>query len=452
MTLVSRLRALLALAALAAAVPAQAGEARPALPAERVTALEAELQRVRAELRQAAERLAQAEAARVAAEQSAAAEAQRLSALETALQQLEQSVARLTEEQRQTGDTLDRMSEGEGRRPTLTVYGTLDGSKYRGQNSILDAQAFELVLSGRPRPRLGFFAELEFERVAGVGGERGGEIVVEQAYANYAFSSAFNLRAGALLVPFGNVNIDHYAPRRDVVSRPLVAYVVAPSDWTDNGLGLYGRAVFGASWVLDYETYVIAGLGGTIDALGTRRARQGYGVDNNNDKALVGRFALGRSGRFTLGLSGYTGKYDDANRRRLNGWAADALAQFGPLKLTGEYDAMLADRGPERATRLRGFYGRAVIDFGRALLVKTIARGFDEPRLQGVFQYDEVRVDGPFEGAFIRNRERRTTLGLNFRPAREWVLKLNWERNRSQGRPLLQGDAEGFVGSIGFVF
>lgn len=452
MTHVTGAGAALAAALLASAPPVEAAETRPSPPAERVAALENDVQRLRAELQQTAERLAQAEAARAAAEQAASAEAQRLAGLEAALQQLEQSVAKLSDGQGQAEDTLDRMAEGEQRRPTLTVYGTLDASKYAGRDSLLDAQAFELVLSGRPRQRLGFFAELEFERVASVGGERGGEIVVEQAYANYTFTAAANLRAGVLLVPFGNVNIDHYAPRRDVVSRPLVAHAVAPSDWTDNGLGLYGRAVFGSSWVLDYEAYVVAGLAEPIDALGARRARQGYGVDNNDDKALVGRLTLGRPGRLTLGLSGYTGKYDDAGRYRLNGWAADGLAQIGPLKLTGEYDMLRADRGPAPAARLRGFYGRAVVDFGRNLLVRSIARGFDDPRLQGVVQYDEVRLDGPLDDAFVRNRETRLTLGLNFRPSREWVLKLNWERNRTDNLPLLQGDARGFVGSIAFVF
>lgn len=443
------------LAAVAWLGPATPSRAVPAhAPDERVAALEAELRRLRDALAAASERLAQAEAARAAADEAAAAETRRLAALEAALQQLEQGLARLAGEQGRAGDALDRAAEAEGRRPTLTIYGTLDGSKYRGRRSILDAQAFELVLSGRPRPRLGFFAELEFERAAGVGGERGGEIVVEQAYANFTFNPLFNLRAGVLLVPFGNINIDHYAPRRDVVSRPLVAHVVAPSDWTDNGLGLYGRTVFGSSWVLDYEAYVIAGLAEPIDALGTRRARQGYGVDNNDDKALVGRFAWSRAGRFTLGLSGYTGRYDDAGRRRLNGWAVDGLTRFGALTLTGEYDELRADRGPERAARLRGFYARAVVDFGRRLLARSLARGFDDPRLQAVAQYDDARLDGPFgeRAVFTRNRERRLTLGLNFRPSREWVLKLNWERNRAGELPLMQGDAQGVVGSIGFVF
>jgi len=439
----------LALCLAALARPCVASQPEPRTLEERLAAVETEISELRAELARLLELLTHEAGA---APETTSQALDRATALEAQLARLELELQKLEAEQRTTADAANRLSEAESRRPSLGVYGVLNFVEYEGTNSILDGHAFEIVVSGRPHPRLGYFAEIEFERAAGVGAERGGEVVLEQAYANYRFWEALNLRAGVLLVPFGNVNIDHYAPIRDVISKPIVSYIVAPSDWTDNGLGFFGRQLVGNSWLLDYEAYVVAGLGEPIDAFGTRNARQGYGVDNNDDKALVGRLTFNRLGRFQLGLSGYTGKYDDGNGLRLNGWAVDSLALLGPLKLTGEYNSMTGDGGPEPDARLRGFYVRAVLEFGRELLSMSIARGFDAPKLQLVFQHDDVKTEGRLGDGFGRNRERRYTVGINFRPSEQWVLKVNREWNSTENQPLVHGDRDGWLGSIGFVF
>jgi hypothetical protein len=400
-----------------------------------------------------------AEAERLEAELSAVRQAapapdqDRVRALEAELARLREELRRLAEESKETAAAVDSLARAEERRTTVTVYGNLEATAFSGQHALLDGRNFELVLSGHPHKQLSFFAEIEFEQTAGVGGPRGGEIVVEQAFANFNFASLLNLRAGVLLVPFGNVNIDHFAPKREVVTRPLVSYVVAPSDWTDNGLGIYGKKLLGTSWLLSYEVDLVAGLSSEITGQGMRDARQGYGVDNNGNKAVVGRIALNRASRLEIGLSGYTGNYDDLDLKRLNGWAVDALALLGPVKLTGEYNQFVADRAPERDTRLRGYYVRAVWDFGRSLLARTpLGRDFDEPRLAVVAQHDQVWLEGPVGTEFQENQERRDTLGINFRPSTQWVLKLTYERNATSGQALVRGDRDGWAGAIGFIF
>ncbi len=437
---------LLALAALPQGAQAAS---RPPEP-DRVQALEGQLRQLQATV-EALRRDLDASRQQLATDTVAAFEA-RLQALAAQLAELRQQLEAEAAERQRTAQQADQLAEAEAHRTNLTVYGDFQATSYQGQDALFDAKAFELVLSGRPHARLGFFAEVEFERVAGVGGERGGEVVVEQAYANLAFHPALNLRAGVLLVPFGNVNIDHYAPQRDVISKPLTSYVIAPSDWTDNGLGFYGRVPLSEAWRLSYETYAVAGLSSQIDATGTRAARQGYGVDNNSNKALVGRAALNRLGALELGLSGYTGKYDDANRQRLDGWAADGLLRVGFLRLTGEYNWMRADGAPHADTLMRGFYARAVLGFGRHLLPKPLTHDFAMPEWAAVVQYDQVTLEGSADRVPLRNRERRTTFGLNYRPTPQWVLKLDYELNDAEGQPLVSGDADGWLGSIGFVF
>ena len=376
--------------------------------ADRIRALEAEMARLAAEIRAAAR------AGRTGPRFPSVTRAR--SAVEPEIKRLETELQRLAEEVRQASAAADGLSQAEQRRINLTVYGDLQVADYRGENAVFDGRTFELVLSASPHRRLSFFGELEFEQAAGVGGPRGGEIVVEQAHASLKLWPMLNFRAGVLLVPFGNVNTDHFAPKREVVNKPLVSYVVAPSDWTDNGLGFYGSQLMGSAWLASYEAYAVAGLGSQVNGAGMRDARQPYGADNNGDKALVGRVAISRGSGLVVGLSGYRGAYDDAGQQTLAGWAVDSQARLGRLKLTGEYNEFRADRAAEPQARLRGYYLRAVLDVGRSLLRRTfLGRDFDEPRLLLVGQYDQVVLDAPVGGAV--GAQPRTTADRRPEPA-----------------------------------
>jgi hypothetical protein len=429
--------------------PAAGANTRLSELEQRIRALEAALSALRAQFGASA-----GEATGLAAIEA------RLAALEAGTRELAVEAARLRAEaeaekaaQAELADAVDRAAQAEAEKLDLSVYGALDVSAYEGQDAEFDGKAFELVISGRPHKRLGVFAEVEFEQAAGVGGARGGEVVVEQAYANLVFTPAFNVRGGILLVPFGNVNLDHFAPRRDLVNKPLPSRAIAPSDWTDNGLGLYGRIDAGPDWRIGYEAYAVAGLGEPIDARGTRAARLGYGADNNANKALVGRVAVSRLSRLELGVSGYQGRYDAAGEQALAGYAVDALVTFGPLRLSGEYDQMRAEKAQGADVDMNGGFGRATVTLPKGWVPTILGRDIDEPALQLVGQYDWVSLAGPGpQGVVEENRERRVTLGLNYRPARQLVLKFDYEFAKVFGNPVVTGGADGFVGSLGFVF
>lgn len=439
-------------AVLAGLLLSVAGASFAGEPGRKEIAASEEMARLRSELERLLARQAAIEAEITRLGQAAAradAEAQRSQAADLA--RLRAELQQVSEESRRAAAALEALSEADRRRVSLSVYGDFQVTAYEGQDVLFDGHAFEVVLSGQPHERLSFFSEIEFEQAAAVGEERGGEVLVEQAYANFQLAGLANLRAGVLLVPFGNVNVDHFAPRRDVVNKPIVSWVVAPSDWTDNGLGLHGSRLFGSDWLVSYEAYAVAGLDADVTAYGLRDARQGYGVDNNGDKALVGRISASRTGRLTLGLSGYRGKYDDAGTKALEGWAVDGLADLGRLRLTGEYNSFTGEGSPQ--PRYHGYYGRASLDVIRGALRKSIlGRGFSEPRLTLVYQYDWVRAEGPLEAAWETTTERRHTVGLNLRPSDNWVLKLDYEANDTDNLTLYRGDADGFIGSIAFVF
>ncbi len=417
-------------------------------------ALEAEVQALRRDLAGLAAELAalRAAPAREVETRLQAAEA-KLAQLAGAMGGVEARLAELGEGQATAAETLAAMEGTETRAIHLTTYGSLVAADTTRANSTFDAEALEIVLSAQPHPRLGLFTEVEFERAAGVGGPRGGEVVLEQAWASYRLTNWASLRAGALLVPFGNVNVDHYAPNRDVISKPLVARVVAPSDWTDNGFGLSGTVLLGGEWALRYDTVVVAGLDADVTALGTRAARQPFGADNNNDKAVVGRLGWKHGGAFELGMSGYHGAYDDAGKLALSGWAVDAQAVLGPLSVTGELDRLTAQQVAGPDANLEGWYVRAALDFATGLLRSgRHGKSFPEARLSLVGQIERVDLAGPLGGLWEENLEKRLTLGLNYRPTTSWVLKVDREWRRAPGRALVFGEEDAYLAAIGFVF
>lgn len=431
------------LVGLGPATPSRAAEP-PKATAPDVEGLQREIAALRAEV---------AALRQERAEQAAAAVEERLAAIERRLDELASTVETMQEGLRETTDTASSLSDAEERRVRLSVYGTFNAIDPVGSDSVFDAEAFELVFSGRPHPRLGLFAEIEFEDAAAVGGERGGEVLIEQAYANYDVAPWLQLRAGVLLVPFGNFNVDHYAPVRDVISKPLLAVAVAPSDWTDNGIGLRGSTLLGSRSALSWDVAVLSGLDADITGLGALDARQAFGVDNNNDKVLAGRLALQAGGHFELGLSGYRGAYDDAGKLDTTGWAVDLGTRLGPFRLTGELDDIEAEQLAGPATSLRGWYVRGTLDFGRRLLHRgRHGELFPESRFQLVGQWERVELAGPIDGLREKNRESRWTAGLNYRPSDQWVLKIDYEKSEAPRRPLVVGSRRAWLGSIGFNF
>ena len=445
-----------ATAATAAATAAADGTPAPPLE-ERVEQLETGLETLRrdiGELREMLGQLLAREPTQVDATAASSAVDQRLQTLEAESLNLTQERDTLEAGLRSATERVGVLSATAARQSQVTVYGTFNIFDDSDGDARFDGEAFELVLSGQPHERLGFFAEIEYERAAAIGGARGGEVLIEQAHATYSLSTWLKLRAGVLLMPFGNFSIDHYAPARDVVSKPLVSYVVAPSDWTDNGLGILGEGPWGDHWTFDYELYAVAGLDADITALGTRAGRQPFGVDNNNNKALVGRGAWNREGWLELGLSGYHGKYDDQGRHRLTGWAVDGLFERGRLRVTGEFNRFEAERpAPEPTAVLEGWYLRLVLDITPPFFRRGWhGEDFPGARLDAVAQVDHARLNGPLEGATLSNRERRFTLGLNYRPSHNWVLKLGRERSEIEGLPLQFGEQRTWLASVGFLF
>jgi hypothetical protein len=334
----------------------------------------------------------------------------------------------------------------------ISSYGAVNFVNRTGQDSIIDAESFELVLSGQPHDLISFFSELEFERAASVGSTRGGEVLLEQAYVDLAWSDSLALRAGVVLVPFGNNEADHYAPLRDVINRPLSSRLIAPSDWTDNGFGVVGHSELSQNWQLDWEAYLIAGLNEQFDGNGLRNTRQGFGEDNNIDKAVVAHLTLRRSDELGLGIGVYSGAYDDAGKHQLNGIGLDVNWRHEAWKFSGEYLRMRADRESGDPATLWGGYARLGYDIDRWFPATWRSDAFPDARLSLIYEYDYVSIEDLTSVISLVERERKHVLGLRYEPDHSWILKLNREWSDASDRALINGDSDGWLMGVGFVF
>ena len=375
-----------------------------------------------------------------------------LAAVSNTVQTLSTDLAAVRSEVSNQGQALAAAGASRQRDIAISSYGAVNFGKRDDQNSLIDAESFELVLSGQPHDRISFFSEIEFERAAAVGTDRGGEVLVEQAYVDLALTDALSVRGGVLLVPFGNNEADHYAPLRDVIARPLSSRLIAPSDWTDNGFGVVGHRELSESWQLDWEAYLIAGLADGSGPNGLRNARQGFGVDINNDKAVAAHLTLRRSDELALGLGVYSGAYDDAGELQLSGFGLDFNWYREPWKLTGEYLRMRADRADGDPATLWGGYARVGYDLDHWFGDTWSGASFPDARLSLIYEYDYVSVEDLTSVVGLVERERKHVVGLRYEPDHSWVLKLNREWSDASDRALVNGDSDAWVMGIGFVF
>jgi hypothetical protein len=168
-----------------------------------------------------------------------------------------------------------------------------------------------------------------------------GSIIIERAWAEYAFTDAVKFQAGYFLTPYGIWNQDHGTPT--LISLLLPAFQAdeyIPS--RQLGLQLHG-SLYSPGWQLGYHAYVANGRGPSQ-------------VDLGEEKAFGGRVfatSLGESLKPTFGASAYYGPETDTQKRivsvapyrleveevgHMHEWsvAADVAVDAGPVRLRTE--------------------------------------------------------------------------------------------------------------------
>lgn len=293
--------------------------------------------------------------------------------------------------------------------------------------------------------RIHFGTELEFE----YGGE---EIKVEFAAADVELAEWLVLRGGLLLSPLGKFNLIHDSPVNDLTERPLVSRFIIPTTLTEAGLGINGTIYPSEQSVLTYELYAVNGFNEAVvrrsdaGAPTSFRIRNGRGsarLDNNPNKAIVGRLAFSPLLGLELGASGHTGVYANetpgaglTGDERLTIWAVDGIFSRGPFELLGEYARASFDlpTGATFGDSQDGWYLQGNVHFGHGLIPL-----FPQSVFTLVGRWDQVDFDRDIGG----DAQRRVTVGLNFRPVEETVFKFDWLHDWTAARGADFGDRMG---------
>jgi len=317
-----------------------------------------------------------------------------------------------------------------------------------------------------------FGSELEFETEFSTGHDRPSsdiEVKVEMAFVDWMLFRELTLRAGAILVPIGRVNVNHDGPVRQFTDRPLVDRFVIPTTYTDAGAGVYGDFDIEEAFSIGYQAYAINGLNllndGQMPVPVTelwdlmREGRKGTGGDNNKVPAGVGRLALQLLDRAEVGGSLYGGTYDDKNDNLLVIYAGDtAIVQpIGSASLVLEGEISVADfrrdaiaKAAGIPDRFWGYYVQGAVHGMPEMLRKGLPRifGAQGAEFSLALKYDFVDLAGD-EGAAIEP-------GLNFKPVADTVLKFSYRFNQksigSRSLPRRSFDDSGFVFSISTYF
>ncbi len=298
-------------------------------------------------------------------------------------------------------------------------------------------------------------AEIEFEH--GANSDKGGSVVVEFLYLDFLLSNEFNLKVGHVLTPMGLINQRHEPTLFNTVQRPEIERQLIPSTWHENGVLAYGK----------FEDLGIEYTAGMINALNInnsktktptngwiRSGRIGSSKNGSFSPAFVGRVDYTGINGLVTGISAYYG--DGSNLKNpepgedvsgLTTTMFDFHARYenGPFQAYGLYTQTKLD-GAEKLSltaveQASGYYVNASYDLGGVI-------GIDY-KMPIFAQYEnwnpvEKTVDGLNESDF---ETETITLGMNFYPADQVVLKLDYEMDEVGGQ-----DTNTVSFGLGFIF
>ena len=202
---------------------------------------------------------------------------------------------------------LSIVNNKDGHPLTVGVYAQIDynqgiGNSFR-ENGSLDVHRLVNFLGYRFNDKTHFVTEIEFEHV--------NEVMVEQAFLNYAIRPSLSVRAGLMLIPMGIVNEYHEPTTFNGVERPNLDAKIIPTTWREIGVGLFGR-VNEAS--LSYQVYVVNGFlsyngnGVLRGDDGLRKGRQKGAqsiISHPNFSAKVDHYGIRG---LKMGIAGYAGR------------------------------------------------------------------------------------------------------------------------------------------------
>jgi len=222
-------------------------------------------------------------------------------------------------------EELDRIkSSGSGggiaHRTSVHGYGEVHLQMPDNGPKVIDAHRFVIGVHSELNSWIHFNAEIDFEHAAQT-------MEFEFSYLDFLIQDNFNIRAGVVLMPVGNLNENHEPPLFWTAERPEFHSKIVPTTWQQAGAGAFG-SVGDLNWRL-YVVNSLQGIGtGTDgnsgyfrDTDGLRKGRLQIDAVQMENMAITGRVEK----KFTGGQLGFSFYRGDSTQ--------DLIAEDGTVTL-----------------------------------------------------------------------------------------------------------------------
>jgi|GEM_PF-1165720 len=299
-----------------------------------------------------------------------------------------------------------------------------------------------------------------------------------------------NARVGFIQVPIGYINENDEPIMFYSVNRPEVERLVIPSQWVELGAELYGKLGRHVEWLL----HAFQGVDGQ-ELLGATWARRGRNPGYSfSSPAIAAQINVAPLEHLDLSVSGVamesgggrhivvegreqsiqarTGLVSGHVRYELDNWTVMVLAAAGYMADTDQLYELTrrSDRGPQvLGERTYGYYVEVGCD-----VLPYLRKPSGDPVHSPLYRSDEVQVpifaryerldthadiDATLarrlspEQPIYRSDLDLITVGVNFKPRRNLVLKADYtfRRNRARG-PGLAREGDQLELGLGFIF
>jgi len=360
---------------------------------------------------------------------------QKVEVLQQEIDRLKTDVSRMRSEQRRTTESAT----------SIFGYGEFNYNRYRDseRTSKADLRRFVIGFGHRFNDRLSFNSELEIEHAI-ASAEDDGEVEMEQAYLNYRFSDAVNVKGGLFLIPLGILNLTHEPPTYYGVERNEVETRIIPTTWRELGFGMHGAL---GNKGFGYDVGLTTGFNsGKLDDpnTGIRSAHQEGSQADAHDLSIYGALNYQRPGLLVGGgiFTGDTGQngqaaaalrgvqarltlWDLHAKYSIAGWDLQALYARGTLGDADRVNAVTsAAPTPFAAPRsMMGWYAQAAYHVYR--------RGDIDVAPFARFERIDIRQQEDAALGVVQdpnNQERIKTFGVNFYVHPQVVLKADLQR------------------------
>jgi len=302
-------------------------------------------------------------------------------------------------------------------------------------------------------------AEIEYEG-GGVTADGGGdEVIVEFMYLDFMQNKNFNVRAGNFLMPMGLVNQQHEPVLFNTAQRPSTEYYLIPSTWNESGVMAYGEITSS----LDYKVAATTALQTKSDTADgdkpkwIRSARGGAFKVESPSIAFTGRLDYTGINGLLVGTSAYyaptaaiSGTSENADILMFDAhidYKINGFRTYGAYTQTNRTNAnaIAADTG-SAVKKANGGYLNLSYD-----VLSLTSSAYKLPLFA---QYETINARASVAGAQDSDSIDTTTVGLNFFPHEQVVVKVDYAMaNGSIKSYVNNNDSSDTISvSLGFIF